>query len=59
MMTSDFYDNIIDQLGKNNPNKNVKSWFTRHKDDVVGEYYGCNVVNSDFDNWIKGEMKDE
>ncbi len=58
LMTSDFYDRIINLCCVNNKGKNVKSWFFMHKNTIIGEYYGCNIVMEDFDNWIKRGMKD-
>ena len=59
MMTTDFYKNIIKQLCENNPDKDVKTWFTEYIADVIGTCYGCNVVNSEFNEWIKRGMNDE
>jgi class 3 adenylate cyclase len=54
-----FYENMISELKKLNKNKNVESWFHTKNDAQLGNYYTCNVVNSNFDQWIKGGMKNE
>ena len=59
LMTACFYNNVIEELINRNPNKNVKTWFEHYNDSTIGGFYGCDVVNSDFHNWIMGGMKDE
>lgn len=53
------YANIIDQLEKNNPTANPKSWFTYHKDEGEGDYYTANIVQRKFNDWIKAGMKSD
>ena len=48
------YNNMIDQLIKNDPDKNPKGWFTYHKDEGEGDYYTANIIKTGFDNWING-----
>lgn len=51
------YNNMIDQLIKNDPDKNPKGWFTYHKDEGEGDYYTANIIKTGFDNWINSGMK--
>ena len=51
------YNNMIDQLIKNDPDKNPKEWFTYHKDEGEGDYYTANIIKTGFDNWISSGMK--
>ena len=48
---------MIDQLIKNDPDKNPKGWFTYHKDEGEGDYYTANIIKTGFDNWINSGMK--
>jgi hypothetical protein len=50
------YNNMIDQLIKNDPDKNPKEWFTYHKDEGEGDYYTANIIKTGFDNWISSGM---
>jgi len=59
LMTSCFYNNIIELLIDSVPNNNIKTWFTSYCDSGVGDFYGCNIVMSDFDSWVTGGMEDE
>ena len=59
MMTSEFYKNIIGQLCDSNPGKDIKSNFTEYVANVIGICYGCNLVNSEFKEWINRGMNDE
>lgn len=48
------YDNFIDELVKNNPNTDTKSWFkTKSFGKSIGQAYYDNIVQADFSNWIK------
>jgi hypothetical protein len=51
------YNNMIDKLVKNNPDRKPKEWFTYHKDEGEGDYYTADIIKIDFDNWIKAGMK--
>ena len=51
------YNNMIDQLIKNDPDKNPKGWFTYHKDEGEGDYYTADIIKTEFDNWINSGMK--
>lgn len=31
--------------------------FLEKKDNVLGTYYDCDIIITDFDNWINGGMK--
>lgn len=57
LMTKLFYNGIIEQLTKNNSGKNVSDWFVYGKNTIVGEYYGCNVIKTNFSDWIDNGMK--
>jgi len=52
-MSSLFYDNIIKQLCEENDN--YKIWINSHSTGYYGsvDYYHCNIVETNFDNWIK------
>lgn len=53
-----FYDNIIDLMVKENPE--YTSWIKPHTKTYYGtiDFYHCNIVQTDFDKWINGGMKD-
>lgn len=57
-MSTTFYSNIIDELEKSN--SNYKQWVRAYKPTYYSnpEFYHCNIVQSDFDEWIEGGMKD-
>ena len=57
VMSDLFYNNMIDILVEENPNKNVKSWFRKGTDEKFGHFYNANIIISDFDNWISDGMK--
>lgn len=59
IFSNSFYTNIIDQLKQNNPNKKVSSWFIEKNNQTIGKYYECNIIDEEFDNWIKKGMKNE
>ena len=48
-----FYDNIIDRLCE--ANEKYKSWINAHTSGYYNnvDYYHCDIVETDFDNWIK------
>ena len=53
-----FYDNVIDILKKEN--SNYSFWIKPHRTNCYSstvDCYHCDVVNSDFDNWIENGMK--
>lgn len=56
-MSQCFYSNIIKLLKEEN--SDYASWI-KPKKDYYGniEYYHCNIVQTDFNNWINGGMKD-
>lgn len=47
------YSNFIELLEENNPNKSVRNWFDHGIYDTA---YYCNVIMTDFDNWVENEM---
>ena len=51
MLSKDFSTEKIDQLIKNDPDKNPKGWFTYHKDEGEGDYYTANIIKTGFDNF--------
>lgn len=53
------YDCFIDKMKEANPNKDVESWFTYHKDEGEGAYYTAGLVKTEFNDWIRAGMKDE
>ena len=53
------FERIIDKMKEANPNKNVESWFTYHKDEGEGAYYTAGLVKTEFNDWIRAGMKDE
>lgn len=57
LMTKQFYNGVIKQLKNNHPKKNIDNWFSFYKIPVIGECCGCNLVKTNFDNWIKNGMK--
>ena len=59
LMSEITYSNMIDILKKRNSSKDVDSWFQEYEDDDLDLFYGCSLVFSDFDKWVKGGMKDE
>ena len=59
-MNSTFYDNIIEELTKENPNysKWIKTKYTNNYGSSNSiQYYHCDIIQSDFDEWINGGMK--
>ena len=52
------YSNTIEQLRKNNIEKDVDSWFTEYYDADLGTFYCANITKVDFDNWIDDGMKE-
>jgi class 3 adenylate cyclase len=59
MVMSDlFYNNIIDQLGKNAIGKDPKSWFRKNYDCNLSYYYDADVIDAGFSKWVEGGMTD-
>lgn len=52
------YNNFIDTLEKRNSGGSPRDWFANYYDVYNGSYYTANVIKTEFDNWIKGGMKD-
>lgn len=50
IISSCTYSNIKD--AENHPN-----WFSKKKDNELGIYYDCNIIITDFDEWITNGMK--
>ena len=57
LMTKHFYKGIIEKTKTINQKKNVDNWFHFDKDNVIGDYCGCNLVKTEFNNWIENGMK--
>lgn len=56
IFSDSFYNSMIDNLCKNNPNSNPKDWFEKYKDKDLGCFYNGSVFISEFSDWIKGGM---
>ncbi len=52
------FSNTIEQLRKNNNEKDVDSWFTEYYDTDLGTFYCANIIKTDFGNWIDDGMKE-
>lgn len=57
VFSDNFYNSFIGVLREKNKNKNVDSWFTKYKDEKFGCFYDCDIIKSDFNDWIENEMK--
>ena len=55
LMTKHFYEGVLGLLKQNN-NDEVEKWFSLKNDRVIGDFYGCDVVKTTFNKWIKNEM---
>ena len=55
--SDNFYNSFIGVLREKNKNKNVDSWFTKYKDEKFGCFYDCDIIKTDFNDWIENEMK--
>lgn len=55
-MSTLFYDNIIELLCEEN--SNYKTWIIPHKVVYYGstDYYHCNIIETQFDKWIEGNV---
>lgn len=53
-MSTLFYENIIDSLEKENIN--YKTWIRPQITFYQTEYYHCNIIETDFNDWIEGGM---
>lgn len=51
-----FYNNIHKILEKEDPQ--YKNWITPHKSYGLIDFYQCNIVQTDFNNWIENDFKD-
>lgn len=52
------YINFIEKLEENNSEKNPRNWFTYHSDEGDGVYYTANIVDTAFNDWVTGGMKE-
>lgn len=59
VMSSITYDNTIEQMKKNNSEKDVESWFTKRYSDDFGTFYDANIIKMEFDKWINDGMEDD
>ena len=50
-----FYNCFIEEYKKENSNYQ-NNWFFKYTDKKIGDYYGCNLVKSDFEKWINDGM---
>lgn len=57
VMSSSIYDNIIDLLVKENGAD--KNFFKKISDSTYGTYYDCDIVMTEFNNWIEEGMTHE
>lgn len=57
VFSDNFYNSFIGVLREKNKNKNVDSWFTKYKDEKFGCFYDCDIIKTDFNDWIENEMK--
>ena len=57
-MSTLFYDNVIDILKEEN--ENYSSWVKAHTSSYYGpiDYYHCDIIQKDFNNWIDKGMVD-
>jgi len=59
VFSDNFYNSMISELKEANKSKNVESWFTKKTDIKLGDYYLCNVIEKEFNDWIDRGMKNE
>ena len=59
VFSDNFYNSMISELKEANKSKNVESWFTKKTDIKLGDYYLCNVIKKEFNDWIDRGMKNE
>ena len=52
------YTNFIDLLDQEYPDKNVRSWFTKHSSSDSEIYYSAAIIDIAFQNWITNGMQD-
>ena len=57
IFSGNFYNSFIGELKNNNENKNVESWFKQHRDSKLGYFYDCDIIKSEFNDWIENGMK--
>ena len=57
IFSDNFYNSFIGDLKNNNKNKNVESWFKQHRDSKLGYFYDCDIIQSEFNDWIENGMK--
>lgn len=57
VISSCMHHNTIDKFKERNGEKKAKSLFTKVTDDKFGTYYHCDIIKSDFNNWIEEGMK--
>lgn len=51
------YDNFVEDLEKNNPDKEPKEWFKYRYDDDIGYYYTADIFKIGFNDWITAGME--
>ena len=51
------YDNFIERLKEENPEKDVESWFAHHWQDGIS-FWDCGVIMSEMEEWINSGMPD-
>ncbi len=52
MYSSCSYKNFIEQLEKNSPKQNPRTWFEQKYDSYGNIVYNADIIKTDFDNWI-------
>ena len=57
IFSDNFYNSFIGDLKNNNKNKNAESWFKQHRDSKLGYFYDCDIIQSEFNDWIENGMK--
>lgn len=61
ILISDLFYTNLSEYAKANPTKVSfeTNWFTSHNSNDIGTFYDCNVVKSEFNDWVEGGMEDE
>lgn len=56
MYSSCSYDNFIEQLEKNSPKQNPRTWFNEENDSYGNIIYNADIIKTDFDNWVNNDF---
>ena len=57
VISSCMHHNIINKFKKRNGEEKATSYFTKVIDNKLGTYYHCDIIKTDFNDWINGGMK--